>query len=212
MSFIEEINRDIDWRMAELASLKTIPLRYNLLPKHKELLIKYAVPSIYALWEGFVKNTFELYAKEINNLSISSNDVHINILTHFVSSQGDLRLENARTDFIKQKKFIECYHSKINQPLYINTGYNITKSNVNFDVINDILMRFNLSQFPKNDFNDRLNKLLNFRNKIAHGEKSISVTIEDIEFFSKLVNDLMVETLLRIENGYNSRSFCRSSR
>ena len=70
MYFIDEINSDIQWRMSELASLKTIPLRYNLLSHHKEMLIKYTIPSIYALWEGFVKNSFELYVREINKLNI----------------------------------------------------------------------------------------------------------------------------------------------
>lgn len=67
MYFIDEINSDIQWRMSELASLKSIPLRYNLLPHHKEMLIKYTIPSIYALWEGFVKNSFELYIMRISS-------------------------------------------------------------------------------------------------------------------------------------------------
>ncbi|GHT77614.1 hypothetical protein AGMMS50262_19090 [Bacteroidia bacterium] len=209
MSFIEEINIDIDWRMSELASLKTIPLRYNLLPEHKGLLIKYAVPSIYALWEGFVKNTFGFYIKEINKLQIPINEVHIDLLTHTLSSHDKLCLENPRINYKTKKEFILLYQTTISQPLRL-TDKLPTKSNVNFDIINDILMRFNLKQLPKNEFNDRLNKLLNFRNKIAHGEKSISVKIEDIEIFSKLVNDLMVETLLRIESGYNSRTFLKT--
>jgi hypothetical protein len=196
--------------MSELASFKTIPFRYSLSPENTELIIKYTVPAIYALWEGFVKNAFEFYIKEINNNNISVNDVHLNILVHFVSSHDKLRLENARLDFTKQKEFIECYHNKINQPICININRSLTKSNLNFDVTNDILIRFNLKTLPANEFNDRLNKLLHFRNKIAHGDKSISVTMNDIESFSKLVNDLMSEILLCIEDGHKNKTFLKT--
>ena len=58
--------------MSELASLKTIPLRYNLLSHHKEMLIKYTIPSIYALWEGFVKNSFEsVFVWKVTQISSS---------------------------------------------------------------------------------------------------------------------------------------------
>jgi len=53
MSVIDLISKDIDWRMSEPGSLKTIPIRYRLLSHHKEIIIKYTIPSIYALWGGF---------------------------------------------------------------------------------------------------------------------------------------------------------------
>ena len=53
MSLQQEIYADIDWRMSELALLKTIPLRLNFLPDQNKNIIKYLVPAIYAIWEGF---------------------------------------------------------------------------------------------------------------------------------------------------------------
>ena len=131
MYFVDEINSDIQWRMSELASLKTIPLRYNLLSHHKEMLIKYTIPSIYALWEGFVKNSFELYVREINKLNIPIEEVHINVITHTLSSCEKLYLENPRMNFISKKEFVEFYQSKISKPLNITTKIP-TKSNVDF--------------------------------------------------------------------------------
>lgn len=205
MYFIDEINSDIQWRMSELASLKSIPLRYNLLPHHKEMLIKYTIPSIYALWEGFVKNSFELYIREINKLNIPIEEVHINVITHTLSSYEKLYLENPRMNFVSKKEFVEFYQTKISQPLNI-TNKIPTKSNVDFGVINDILTRFNLNLLPK-IFEGKLRKLLKFRNSIAHGETSLPVKLEDVTFFSQLVNDLMIEIIIRLDEGYKSQTF-----
>ncbi|CAK7017938.1 MAG: hypothetical protein PARBA_00745 [Parabacteroides sp.] len=205
MYFIDEINSDIQWRMSELASLKSIPLRYNLLPHHKEMLIKYTIPSIYALWEGFVKNSFELYIREINKLNIPIEEVHINVITHTLSSYEKLYLENPRMNFVSKKEFIEFYQTKISQPLNI-TNKIPTKSNVDFVVINDILTRFNLNLLPET-FESKLRKLLKFRNSIAHGETSLPAKLEDVTFFSQLVNDLMIEIIIRLDEGYKKQTF-----
>ena len=119
MNFKDEILTDIDWRTSELASLKTIPLKYNLSQYHKGILIKYTIPSIYALWEGFVKNCFTIYIREINKLNLSIENTNINVLTHALTSLDKLSLENPRMNFQKKKEFIEYYQNRINNPLQI---------------------------------------------------------------------------------------------
>ncbi|ADL06551.1 MAE_28990/MAE_18760 family HEPN-like nuclease [Lacrimispora saccharolytica] len=209
MSFIDEINNDINWRMSELASLKTIPLRYRLPTEHKQLLIKYSIPSMYALWEGFVKRAFGLYIKEINSLAIPINDVDINLLTHALSSIDKLKLENPRTNYKTKKEFISLYQNTICQPLVI-TDKLPTKSNIDFSVMNEILQYFNLEQLP-DSFKTGLGKFLKFRNSISHGDDSIPITVKDIEFFSKLIIDLMTEILLIIETGYTHQTYLKTA-
>lgn len=198
--FIEDIKADIDWRMSELASLKTIPLRYKLSIHHVEILTKYAVPSMYSLWEGFVKKSFELYIAEINSLELSFSDVNINLITHSLSSEDKLSLENPRMSFFKKKEFIEFYQNKTKEKFTIPNKLP-TKSNIDFKVINEILERFNLSKLSPDIYEKKLKKLLNFRNSISHGERSITVKNENLNEFSMLINDLMVEIFIRIEEG-----------
>jgi hypothetical protein len=57
-TFIDEIVADIDWRISELATIKSIPIKYSFRLDHKDIHIKYSIPAIYAIWEGFVKNCF----------------------------------------------------------------------------------------------------------------------------------------------------------
>lgn len=204
--FIDEIKLDIEWRMSELASLKTIPVRYRLSGHHSELLTKYAIPSIYALWEGFVKRSFELYIDYINGLKLNSNEIHINLFTHSFSTEAKLALENPRMSFAKKKEFIEFYQKKSKDKFTIPQKIP-TKSNVDFEVINDILERFNLLKLPKETYETKLKKLLRFRNSIAHGEISIPIKNDNLSEFSMLINDLMVEIFERIENGQSHETF-----
>ena len=205
MNCLSKIQKDIDWRMSELGSLKSIPLRYKLLPHHQEMIIKYTVPSIYALWEGFVKTCFGFYISEINSLNLTVSDVHINLLVHSLTSIDKLRLENPRNSFKSKKEFTEHYLTVISRPFEI-TDVLPTQSNVNFAVMNEILLLFNLRPLPVS-FDNPLGKLVNFRNSIAHGEIRIPIKLKDIEYFTKLLNDLMVEIALRIEEGLHTKSF-----
>ncbi len=205
---LQDIKDDIDWRMSELASLKTIPIRYKMMNHHVEMLTKYAVPSIYSLWEGFVKKSFLNYITEINKLEIDLEDVHINLVTHAFSSLDKLSLENPRMNFKTKKEFIQYYQEqtkrKFNIPLKLPT-----KSNIDFIVINDILERFNLKLLSKKQYDKKLQKLINFRNSISHGEISIPITNKDLMEFSMLVNDLMVEVFNRIEDGFTEKMYLR---
>lgn len=204
--FIDHIKLDIEWRMSELASLKTIPVRYRLSNHHSELLIKYAIPSIYALWEGYVKKSFELYIDYINSLKLNSHDVHINLFTHSFSTEDKLALENPRMSFLKKKEFVEFYQTKSKEKFTIPKKIP-TKSNVDFDVINEILERFNLEKLPKDIYEAKLKKLLHFRNSIAHGEISIPIKNKNLSEFSMLINNLMVEIFERIENGKTNETY-----
>jgi hypothetical protein len=207
MNCISKIKDDITWRMSELGSLKSIPLRYQLLPHHREMIIKYTIPSIYSLWEGFVKTCFGFYILEINSLNLTVGDIHINLLVHALTSIDKLRLENPRNSFKSKKEFTEHYLTVISKPFQISEVIP-TQSNVNFIVINEILLLFNLELLPTT-FEKPLGKLVNFRNSIAHGEIRIPIKLKDIEFFTKLLNDLMVEIALRIEAGLSTNSFRR---
>lgn len=207
MKILEDIEADIAWRMSELGSLKSIPLRYNLLPHHQEMIIKYTIPSIYALWEGFVKNSFRSYIDEINSLNLAVSDIHINLLVQSLTTIDKLRLENPRNSFKSKKDFTAHYFEVISRPFGM-TDIIPTRSNVNFEVINEILLLFNLELLPKT-FDKPLDKLVLFRNSIAHGEVRIPIKIKDIVTFTQLLNDLMIEIILRIENGLVSRTYLK---
>lgn len=138
-------------------------------------------------------------------LNLEYHQLNMNILAHAVTSEDKLNLENIRNSFKSKKEFVEYYQRFISQPIQISSK--IPKhSNVSFKVINEILIRFGLSSLQQS-FENKLDKLLLFRNKLAHGDQSLPIKKEHIEEFSLLVQELMYELLLRIEDGYVKKSF-----
>lgn len=208
MTFLENIARDIDWRVSELATLTTLPYRYHIADIHIQTLLTYSIPAIYALWEGFVRNSFAEYVQQLNSLNLNINAVNENLLTHALTNGKEINLENARTNFDSKKKYIKVVSAKYLNPLNIIEELP-THSNVNYNVINDILMRFNLESLEQK-YKAPLQKLLIFRNSIAHGERTIPVKKKDIEFFSNLLKDLMLEIYVKIENGYNGSTYLKT--
>lgn len=205
MNILEDIKSDIDWRMGELASLKTIPYRYNMVTHHKSLLKTYLVPAIYAIWEGFVSNTMLAYIMEINKEGIAAESIRMDILLYIADVDEKLNLTVSRTGRIQQEKFIRNMYTILTNPIKIVPKVQ-TKSNVNLEVINHLLTSFGLEALP-DCYEGGLNKLLNFRNKIAHGEKAITVKDDHIIEFTQLINDLMADIAIRIEEGLTKKAY-----
>ncbi|AJS58985.1 MAE_28990/MAE_18760 family HEPN-like nuclease [Paenibacillus sp. IHBB 10380] len=172
---LQELTLEEQWRIDEISMIKTIPHLYRMTGEHRQVLKKYLIPALYALWEGFVVKSFELYTKKLNELNLNINQIHPSILTHDLDiKQG---LKDGRVNGNKQIQFTLELKNYFTTNIIIS-GKIPTKSNVKFNTINSILERFNLDRFPKSEFEYRLNKLLKYRNDIAHGENSLSVDDE----------------------------------
>ena len=207
MTFLEKIVADIDWRTSELATLTSLPYRYNIAEIHVKTLLTYSIPAIYALWEGFVRQSFVEYSTHLNSLYLPLNNVHENLLTHALTNGNDIALENPRVNFESKKKYIRTMLLK--HQTVLNVPYEVpTKSNVNYSVINDILTRYNLEKLDIK-YKSKLDKLLKYRNEFAHGDRDIPVEKKDVVFFSNLIQDLMVEIYSRIEKGFEDKTYLK---
>ena len=195
VTFIDEILADIDWRVSQLATLKSIPIRYSFSPEHKELQIKYTVPAIYAIWEGFVKSSFIIYSNHLNTLSIGRSEIAMPLLTHQLDSECDFN--NPRMNFDSKQRMVSLLDSLLTDIVTIKPSVP-TESNVNFKVLNKILERFCIDKVS-DDYEQKLNKLLLFRNKIAHGENSISVNLTHVTEFISTVENLMLDIAINVE-------------
>lgn len=207
MTTIEKIKADIDWRMGELAFIKSLPHRYHISNSHSSKLKTYLVPAIYAVWEGFVNNTLLAYIHEINNTGFNTESLRIETLIYITENEDILNLSVPRTNIQQKENFINTFRHILTNPVQIKPKV-LTKSNVNLCVINHLLNSFGLAPIS-NNYESGLNKLLNFRNRIAHGEKAIDVKDEHIEEFTRLVNNLMVEIAMNVEDGLLSRSYLK---
>ena len=81
-----------------------------------------------------------------------------------------------------------------------------TKSNVNSEVLGDLLKRFNLGNIDPR-LGKSLDKLLIFRNTIAHGDNSIPVIEENIDEFTQLIQKLMVIVFDKIDYAVTHKTY-----
>ena len=82
-----EILADIDWRVKELTSIKTLPLKRYLNKKETIIVTKFAIPNVYSLWEGYVNFVFRTYINEINTLNLKFDEFHTNVLSHSLDTK-----------------------------------------------------------------------------------------------------------------------------
>lgn len=207
MTIQQEIAADIDWRNGELAELRVILHKAKLTETQRKTYIRYIVPAIYALWEGFVKNCFELYGKEISWSGKALTDLHENLLTHAIVGNDKLALNKERRNFQTQKEFALLISEYIHQPFSTQCKLP-TKSNVNSEVLADLYCKFNLGTISQKQVKG-LDKLLMFRNTIAHGDNSIPVKEENIDEFTKLIQGLMIDVFDRIDYAVKNKTYLK---
>jgi len=202
--FTDEILADIEWRVSQLSTAKTLPFRYALSATDKNMLTAFTVPMIYAVWEGFVRNSFEIYVRELNSLGLERKQFCVNIISHTLEMNFP-QFKEPPKDYAKRTKFFTTLSNHFEEDFRISSNIP-TESNVKLKVINNILLRFNLESLPDNPYKAGLNKLLQFRNAIAHGDNNILATTSDISEFTLIASDLMYEIFLRIDKGYTTQS------
>jgi hypothetical protein len=202
-TFLEEILEDINWRIAELATIKSFPIKYNFSLNHKEIQIKYSIPAIYAIWEGFVKNCFITYSNHLNTLSIKRAEISFPLLTHFIDSECDFN--NPRVNFDAKQKMVIKIDNLLTEVIRLRPNVP-TESNVNFKVLKKILERFCISVVD-DKYESGLKKLLFFRNSIAHGENSLVVDMDQMTEFIELIENLMLDIAINIESSEKNGTF-----
>lgn len=212
----QEIRSDIDERQKLMLQIKTLYLRYGFNEKDEQLFLNYSIPTIYAIWEGFIQTVFQTYIQELNKLNLSINTICKPILVYHIESKFK-QFKEYPEKFTGKVAFFEkldqFYHAEF---IDITQAVN-TESNVGFNVLNKILETFNLekiSEYPESHYSLRQeldNFLLKIRNAVAHGQNSIVVNREDLDRAIKLVSTLMDLVLDNVIKGFESKSYLHIS-
>jgi hypothetical protein len=194
---------EIDTLQSKMYKCKTIHLRYSMTSDHRDFLRRYSILGIYAEWEGFLKKSIALYLQEINRENLSFSALHEN----YISYQTDnfIKFKQAKTDFKRITKLSNDLYRMYQEPVIFDTSVN-TESNANLSIANSILEKLCLEPLDES-YQTPLNKLLRFRNAIAHGEEGIPVTQKDVDSFTLLVQNLAADIFLAISKGYQDKVY-----
>ena len=206
----QDIESDIIERQELLLQAKTLPFRYNFSTIDEQFFLNYSFPIIYSIWEGFVQTTFQTYIREINRLNLT-----------YDTLCDQLLVKHMEYTFKQLKEYPDRLNKKLNffdsLKSFFATG-NIyivpfvdTESNVGFNVLNKILLNFNIETIseyyrPRYSLKDELDKfLLRIRNDVAHGQNSVIVDRSDVIRAIDLVELLMTLVFNKIKESYFSK-------
>ncbi len=182
---VDEIRLENEWRTKDIAKMK---MTYTQIPEeNRSFFLRLCIPMIYAHWEGIVATSLVALINYLNSLKLKQEEVPISI---FVLSVGDkFRRLQSNQSFTQRCEFSTHFIERIQNEL--NFEKNITtKSNLKFDILTDICEAFifDLSDFE--EFKVDINRLVDIRNRIAHGENAYLIELPEIQKYFDLLERL----------------------
>ncbi|MFQ6405499.1 MAE_28990/MAE_18760 family HEPN-like nuclease [Methylophilus sp. 'Pure River'] len=171
---LEEIVESNKWRENEFTKFKL-----NSENVDSELWCRMCVPMIYAHWEGFVVSALKIVITHLNTLELISENTSTNLLVLAFSEK--YKTLSGKQSFGQRVSFTNEFKSLLKDSIKITTKIN-TKSNLNKAVLEELCATFNFNfQSFNSDFLQHIDRLVNIRNSIAHGENSFVINQENIE-------------------------------
>ena len=217
----QEILSDIAERKDLMSRVKLLSPRYNFSEADEHLFLNYSIPIIYSIWEGFIQSALQTYIRSLNRLRLSPDDICDQILIYHMESEflqfkqypRPMNREDQlkRTNKQKVNFFKELKSFYRSETIAIDAKVN-TESNVKFNVLNRILGDFNLSEIsefplPRYSLKIELNRFVDIRNKVAHGQDSVIVSFEDLERAITVVGRLVELVFASIRDGFINESY-----
>lgn len=182
----KQLEDDLNWREAELASLKTLVVKAPKISV-RQALLRAMWPLLYAHYEGFCKFAWDLYLEELQKAGVKRKDCQDAI---------------ARLSLQKQFKEIRGNLSPLNIWKFAQTGFrSLLEEDLDFQVkletrsnLWPILFKENsqqagLSCMLVDQYEIQLKALVRRRNDIAHGQKMI---INDLYEYQKFEDAALV--------------------
>lgn len=199
------IQSDIDWRLYELKEYENIvknlgsnDLKEGEYDTQVKIILKSAIPIIYAQWEGFVINSMKTVFQYLNGLKLNNEYYCCTYLT--TAYEQTLKSLDDSSKFEKKKKNLTILYEKFGNDVTFTERID-TKSNLGFKVLTEICEKTNLTITSFKDYESDLNDLLNIRNSIAHGENSfLFERFSSIEKYITLLENLMLTFKGEIQN------------
>lgn len=185
-----------DWRIQELELCKKIPFLYTYPSFRSQIPVfwKFCVPMIYSHWEGFCVAAMKMLVDYLNTKNISYKDAANHVL--LLDNRKRFRYLQGNCTRDQQTKFLSEFLEAQSQGIAIDRSIITANSNLNYKQLSTMLSSFEILVSDElEQQKSTIEKLVWFRNSIAHGENSITVTQADIENFingiTKCIDELI---------------------
>lgn len=185
------LDADLAWRKKEIDFLKNRASMCK--PVAQETLIRSGIALAYAHWEGFIKNSSNQYIAFVFSQRKKFDELTDNFFGIRICKE---LLPNAKSE--KQylyTSFAEQYLSSYSKPTdFIPNNFIDTHSNLNPKLFTEILQILGIKEdlfSMKYSFINE--KILKHRNEIAHGERPMDITYQDLNDISLTVIQMLDE-------------------
>lgn len=220
-----EVEEDLQWRMDEIRFLSNHLIN---LPSEesKDKFRRSVALMLYAHFEGYCKFLFLTYIKAVNQEALTCKDVNFALAASSMSRIfSQLRNPDGKSEFFRRLlpeegklhrfardvEFIENMQALEQTPVNISDEIASTESNLKPIVLSKILYYLGFDHESFKALEGDIHKLLNMRNKIAHGEQREGVTEADYNKVSTSTFRIMNESKRIIMQSLTDRSFLRPS-
>jgi len=202
---IEKIKQENEWRQTDFANIKIL---YKKIPKENQaLFLRMTIPYLYAHWEGFVVDSLKKIVEYFNKLALKHENVKINV---FVLSINDrFNYLKGKQSFAQKCEFSETFLGSLQNKLKFDKKNINTKSNLNFNVLLELCEIFGFAKGRFEKYANDLNRFVNIRNSIAHGENSYVISIDNFENYVELVNNLIDDLQIEIEEYLSEEKYLK---
>lgn len=207
MALLDEITDNLDQRRLELTNMRRVILKVAGGPLEAAA-VRMAIPMIYALWEGYVKEVCQLYLEHIEHNVSKAADLHPAILGHMWTPA--LRPLTGGLNFSNKKAVAALVLAAGASPVAFRESEKLvnTKSNLDFDVLTNIADHLCIDVSALTEWRNSLKALVNLRNNIAHGARPSQLTYSNFNEYAHVAFSLMegFEDVLLL--AVKKRAFC----
>lgn len=195
MAIIDDISRDLDWREAEIASMRLLLSRKDISSKQVEVLLRAAWPLLYAHYEGFVKYCLTLFYEEISRRSVKCavlpNATQVFALAKVLKQIRTMPLVNMITEV---SNFKDLHLDSLASFPEVDTDSNLWP-----ETLVALLVSADLESQIVNNNRSKLTTLVARRNEIAHGQKNFIAEFKYYLTFEAAVYEVMYDLALQVE-------------
>lgn len=168
-----------------------------------------SVPMIYAIWEGFAKEVLQLYVEYLGSIELPQSEASTSLLA-YAWTNSFAKLSHTLTHEKKVELVDKFYAGLTDRLVFDKRQREInTKSNLLFEVMEDIAGSLCLDIDPLRAHKHKLDALVHRRNTIAHGGRDQPINEDTVSEYRDLVLALMEALELTLQSAIANRTFVR---
>lgn len=202
------LDNDLAWRKREFTTIKFLIAKSR--NHEKIVLIRAGIALMYSHWEGHVKKASQAYLCYLNSQAHNYSDLQENFIQLSLGEKFSQGFSIKKYE--SQKNIFKYLTGELQEAFSLDEKTVIdTESNLKYPVLFNIMNQLGLDirEFElKEHFIDTI--LLNYRNKIAHGERLNERELEEayVELEDELLNLIILYQNL-IRNAVTSKSYLK---